>query len=330
MAGLAFAGAVVPTSYAEDEAPREVFTIESTEITESSSLAVSTTHPGLVYTTNDSGDGPTVYVLDGDNGELVGRTTLSGVEAIDIEALAVGSDGMLLVADIGDNRSERKTVTVYRIDQPPAGDRDVDADEIQLTYIDDARNAESALYDVRSGRILVVSKGFEGAQVYQTPADVFERSTARLRPVAEAPALATDATFIEDGEFAVIRTYFSAVVYTYPEWEEVVSVELPPQDQGESVADPVRAGRIWIGSEGEKSQVLEVALPDLSDEPEPSPSAQSPAPPSTDSTDQGPSTKPDGQSSARRFEPLARGVLVAAIAALLLIAGVALLIRRRH
>ncbi len=80
--GLATGAALVTglaPSYAQSEPdaqPRIIFHIDVDHITESSSLAVSTVHPRLVNTTNDSGDGPYVYVLNR-SGELVGTTTRS-------------------------------------------------------------------------------------------------------------------------------------------------------------------------------------------------------------------------------------------------------------
>ncbi len=325
--GLAVAAPAAPTSYADEDKPHSVFTIDSGDITESSSLVVSTAHPGLVYTTNDSGDGAIVYVLDAGNGDVVGRTALSGVDAVDIEALAGGSDGSLVVADIGDNQSERDTVSIYRIQQPTRGEREVEAHEVKLIYRDGPRDAESVLYDAESGRILVIDKRFEGAQVYQTAPDAFERSTAHLRPVAEAPPLATDAAFLRDGDFAVIRNYFSAAVYTYPKWEKVASVELPAQDQGESVAVPLKGDSIWIGSEGGSSQVLEVTLPPLTPEETADPASPPTPTPSSEVTD--PATPETTSAADPELESLARIVLLASIGALLLVAAVAVFSRRR-
>lgn len=240
-----------------------LFTIASPLVTESSSLAVSTAHPNLVYTTNDSGDSASIYVLDASNGELVGRTSLAGVAAVDVEALAVGDDGTLVVGDIGDNAAERDHVAVYRLPQPGRGDVSVRPLAVTLTYPGGPRDAESLLYDSSTHRVFVASKRLEDAQVYRSPADVFGHSRARLRPVARAPAIATDATFVDGRRYAVIRTYFSAVVYRFPSWRKVDSFDLPPQRQGESVAAPAGGAELWIGTEGKRSAVLRVRLPDL-------------------------------------------------------------------
>lgn len=242
-----------------------VFRIMSPQIVESSSLAVSTVDPGLVYTTNDSGDGGTVYTLDARTGTVVGRTTLAGFDLLDVEAITAVSDGSLIVADIGDNDADHSTADLYRIDQPGRGDSAVTPERVDLTYVGGPRDAESLLYDVETGRAFVVSKLIVGARVYATPPHVFDLERAQLRPVADAPPLATDATFLPGGDFAVVRTYTGATVYAYPSWEEVSTFDLPSQPQGESITAPPSGGLVWVGSEGTHSRVLAVPLPKLSE-----------------------------------------------------------------
>lgn len=330
--GLVLAVEALPASYADDDKPRTVFTITSPQITESSSLVVSTAHPGLVYTTNDSGDDATVYVLDATAGDVVGRTTLTGVDPVDIEALSGGSDGSLIVADIGDNHAERASVTIYRVDQPSRGDREVRADETELSYLGGPRDAESVLYDAETGRAFVVSKEFRGAQVFESGTDVFARPRSQLRPIASAVPLATDATFLTDDGLAVVRNYFNAVMYTYPGWDAVASVELPAQDQGESVATPLDGDVIWIGSEGQRSKVLEIPLPALTKDNtpglEPSPSVSPSPSPSPDTI--APAPGEHSSPANPQLETLARIVLVVAITALLLVGAAVLFTRRYH
>jgi hypothetical protein len=253
-------------AYAGDTSvrPREVFRIMSPEITESSSLAVSTVDPGLVYTTNDSGDDGTVYTLDASTGAVVGRTTLTGADPLDVEAITAVSDGSLIVADIGDNDADHSTADLYRIEQSGRGDHGVTPQRVDLTYPGGARDAESVLYDETTGRAYVVSKLLAGARVYETPPHVFDLEHARLRPVAEAPTFATDATFLPGGDFVVIRTYTDATVYAFPSWRKVTTFDLPSQPQGESITAPPSGDVVWVGSEGARSRVLAVPLPELS------------------------------------------------------------------
>jgi len=331
LAVAAAGGVATPASYAEGDERDEgderqhhrVFRINSPEITESSSLFVSTAHPGLVYTTNDSGDAPTVYVLDAASGALVGRATLAGVDTVDVEALAGGPDGKLVLADIGDNDAERVGVSAYRLAQPGAGDRTVSAELVELSYVDGPRDAESALYDARSGRLYVVSKEFAGASVYATPRHVFDRTRAVLRRIAGAPAIATDATLLPASREAVVRTYTSASVYRFPSFERLSTVPLPPTEQGESIAAPPSGDVVWVGSEGLRSPVIAVRLP------KPLPTVPPSTPPTTPTT-----TAPGDAGATGTGEPL-RGVAEKILAAtavgvvVLVAVGIGLAWRRR-
>lgn len=330
----------VPSSYAgvlgQDQAPiaaeqpRVVFTIESAQITESSSLVISTRHPDLAYTSNDSGDSATVYVLDKRSGALIGQTSLAGVEANDIEALAAGADGSLVVADIGNNHGDRAQVMIYRIDQPRRGSHSVIPESVSVTYADGQHDAESILYDAEAGRVFVASKDFEGARIFRSPPDVFASPEAELRPIAdvEAPGLATDATFVPGRELVVIRTYFAAVVYRYPSWQQLDSIELPVQRQGESVAAPPDGTTLWVGSEGRNSQVLAVDLPELAGEiPTVRPPGSEGGGAGVDRTSSADEAQTDDQD---RLTSLARLVLLIAIPVLMLLGLVGAVAWRRH
>ncbi len=276
MVGAAPANATQP-AYAADDG-RVVFRIRSSAVTESSSLVVSTTYDWLAYTTNDSGDDAVVYAVDTTTGRVVGRTSLAGVDAYDIEALGAGADGSLVVADVGDNAGDRDSVTVYRIDQPGRDDRAVTPDALTLRYADGPRDAEAVLYDSESGRVFVVSKEF-GAHVYRTGPDAFDHGNTVLRPVAVAPPLATDATYLPGGDRVIVRGYFDATAFQTAGWTRLTRFDLPPQQQGESIAAPASGDVVWVGTEGSRSPVVEVSLPALAGSSEPSPDGSSPAAP---------------------------------------------------
>jgi hypothetical protein len=322
------------TAYASHvDGPRVVFTIGSPQITESSSLAMSTVHPGLVYTTNDSGDDGTVYTLDSSTGRVVGRTTLAGADPLDVEAIAAADDGTLVIADIGDNAADHSSADLYRIDQPGRGAQSATPDRVDLTYPGGARDAEGVLFDASNGRAFVVSKLLGGARVYATPPNVFDHETARLRPVAPAPLLATDATFLPGDAFAVIRTYSNATVYAYPSWKEVATFDLPSQPQGESITAPASGDVVWVGSEGVRSRVLAVDLPELSSESDSTsaPATSSPGGGPGDGQGATPSSSADSADTDSSAD-MAQVVFVVSSAALLaLLAGLVIFaFTRRH
>src|ERR1700754_1858165 len=89
--------------------PGIAMNLSDPRITESSGLAVSPRHPGILYTHNDSGGSNVIYAI-GPDGRTRASLTLSGARNRDWEAISIGRDGAgsaIFVADIGDNaRSE--------------------------------------------------------------------------------------------------------------------------------------------------------------------------------------------------------------------------------
>jgi hypothetical protein len=234
-----------------------VTTLRDPAIDESSGLVV---RGGRLFTVNDSGDGPYVYEVDLQTGQTVGVTTYGDEEPEDVEALAPGRRGALWVADIGDNRRGRASVRVHRV-VPRRGGGTVRAATFDLAYPDGPHDAEALLVDPRSGRLLVVTKRFAGGGVvYQTARRLREGETQVLERVARVSGLVTDGTFLPGGDRVLLRTYGSASLYSYPEFELLAQSELPAQEQGEAVAVG-EDGRVYLSSEGERSDVLAVELP---------------------------------------------------------------------
>ncbi len=175
VAALAISGTLVLT---ESQGPQPdaapVFAFQDRTIDESSGLVDAGAH---VLTVNDSGADAVVYVVDRSSGKTVGRTTYTDDEVVDVEAMAPGPDGTLWVGDIGDNPWHRSSVAVYELPMPTAGDATVPAKRYELVYQGGPRDAEALLVHPETGRLLVVSKGLFGGQLFQAPAQL---STDRL------------------------------------------------------------------------------------------------------------------------------------------------------
>ena len=174
-----------------DEEAETAFRFDDPDIVESSGLAV--VGP-LVVTTNDSGDSGRVFTVDPASGQTVGVTSWPG-EPVDVEALAPAGDGHVWVADIGDNRHVRDSVEVLRV-PVGRGDRDAEPASYELVYPDGAHDAEALLAHPVTGRLFVVTKGVFAATVYAAPARLRPDRPNRLAPVAQAPGLVTDASFL--------------------------------------------------------------------------------------------------------------------------------------
>jgi len=291
---------------------RTVSVIRDARIPESSGLASSTRHAGWLYTINDSGNPPVVYVVAEASGRVVGTATLTGVDVVDPEALTVGPDDRLYVADIGDNDGVRDSVALYALAQPGRGDVSVAPQSYVVRYPDGAHDAEAVVTDPVDGRISILSKGLLGGAVYRLPQtlDRHRVVTAQRVDAARLPGLVTDAGSLPDGG-VVVRTYTTAHVYRMPDWEPEATIPLPPQRQGESLAARPDGRSVLLGTEGLPSPLVEVRLPS----PEPAPPAQ---------------PFPGGPTEAAEVgEPNAPGWTAGAVGAATVVLGVSWLAVRR-
>ncbi|MFF3443140.1 hypothetical protein [Streptosporangium sp. NPDC002721] len=262
------AGHGVPagTGRAADGGERILFRFRDSRITESSGLAVSPTGKDVYYTHNDSSAGPVFFAV-GPDGRTRATFTLRGAASRDWEGMAASTDprtgrGVLWFADIGDNlEGAWPDISVYRVAEPSAlSDAVVPAVRYRFRYEDGGHNAEGIMVHPRTGRLSIVTKQFAGA-VYQAPKRLRTDRVNVLRKVGSAPIMATDAAYAPDGSSFVIRTYFSATVYRAP-GEQIARVTMPELQQAESITY-TRDGRYLLtGSEGSRSPVYRVPLPE--------------------------------------------------------------------
>ncbi|MGI5492725.1 hypothetical protein [Microtetraspora malaysiensis] len=242
-----------------------LFTFKDPRIDESSGLAVSATHDGIVYTHNDSGDSARFFAV-GMDGKTRATFRLAGVTARDWEAMAASVDpatgkGVLWFADIGDNFDGAwPDVSVYKVAEPTTmRSATLQATRYRFRYEGGARNAEGMMIHPKTGRLYIVSKEFSGS-VFIAPKVLRTDRVNLLKRVGPAPIMATDAAYAPDGSSFVIRTYFSASLYRAP-GDLITRLTMPPLKQAESIAYTRDGKALLTGSEGVKSPVYRVPLP---------------------------------------------------------------------
>jgi hypothetical protein len=199
--------------------------LASPRLRESSGVTPSS-RPGLFWTHNDSGDGPMLYATDS-AGQDLGRIRVRGVGAIDWEDIGAGPcvvapGRCLYIGDIGDNRSQRPRVTIYRLVEPvpPSGKGDtlrvVDVlDSLVLRYPGGPRDAETVIV-TPGGTLLIVSKPRHG-EPHRYMADLHAPPPTVLVDAGPLPIsvntvrgrLVTGGSISPDGRWVVIRTYVS-------------------------------------------------------------------------------------------------------------------------
>jgi len=277
---------------AQDSGPEPLFSYADARITESSGLASSALHSGIVYTHNDNETVARVYAVDRE-GKTRAVYTLQGVTPRDWEGIALGKTpggaSAIFVGDIGDNFGGAwPEIWVYRFgEQKTLANQTVTATRFRFKYEDGPRNAEALLVDPHENRIYVVSKESQDAGIYLAPPmdELSEDKVNMLRRIAPAPSTITDGAFSPDGRRLVLRDYVFAYIYAEPDGDPLARITLPVQQQGEAATFTRDGKSLLVGSEGVHSQVWRVPLP-ASALPQPSGSS-SPKPTQTSSAGTG-------------------------------------------
>lgn len=198
------------------------------QLREASGLVASRRHPGILWTHNDSGDGPRLFAIRED-GTLIATYTLTGAVARDWEDIALGpgpkrSADYLYIGDIGNNCECRTDLSVYRVPEPdlpvtpPASAIPVvGAERIPYTFPGKPANAEALLVDPRDGGLYLVDKVVTNtARLWRFPASAAGRSVtlveeARLSlPIpdpCESAYLITGGDVAADGSAVLLTTY---------------------------------------------------------------------------------------------------------------------------
>jgi len=207
--------------------------LHSPRVKESSGIAVSHAHPGVLWTHNDSGDDAYVYATDLAGADL-GFVRVRGARAVDWEDITLAPcptqrGACLYIADTGDNGRNRKSVVIYAVPEPePPGRgkgpvRSAPAAALRLKYSGGPDDVEAIYVSPRDSAIYLVSKGRSGVvQLYRVPRDAWSGDTVvtvsplqrlPISPFARLGRLVTGAAIRPDGRLVAIRTYTE--IYTF-------------------------------------------------------------------------------------------------------------------
>jgi hypothetical protein len=253
------------------------FNLQSKEITESSGICASRRNDGIYYTHNDSGDTARFFKFDRKGQILATYNVTNANKAIDWEDIAsatIAGKPYIFCGDIGDNKSKRTEIYVYRIPEP-AGKGDVAADRIYtLTYPDGPHNAETLLVDPRSGDIEIVTK------ISDKPSSVFKLSRPGasgryvLTKVGDLQVgsgfamakLVTGGDVSPDSKHVILRTYAEAWEYdistSFDSWIRATPrhIQTNAEMQGEAICYSRNGEALLTSSEGSPCPISEARL----------------------------------------------------------------------
>jgi len=234
--------------------PKSMGKIHNRTIDEASGLAFSRQHPGILYTHNDSGGDPIVYLLD-TAGRHVGEIKLLGVENRDWEDIAIGpgpekNRPYIYIGEIGDNNAKYDQIKIFRIPEPKLLEEEVEINPeiLILNYPDGARDAETLMVDPISQDIFILSKRDSVNILYRAPQSAFAQGEYVLERIMELPFTMSVAGDISaDGSQIIIKNYLMVFYWERKEGETVPQalkrkakiLPYKPEPQGEAIAfDP--------------------------------------------------------------------------------------------
>jgi hypothetical protein len=254
--------------------------VESSDLTEASDLVVSSRNPGVLWSHNDSGGKPRLFAMSLQGRDL-GTYHLEPAALEDWEDMTAGPGPIpgasyLYVGDIGANNHERRTISVYRVEEPKvevdqkAKRRKLDGvTRLDFRYPDSlSRDAETLMMDPDTGDLYIVTKPRHGAPVlYRRRAPFDERKLMALEQVLTLtsigggpymPTLVTAGDIARDGSMILIRTYVHAYLWPRRPNESIeTAMQRPPcgvplhsESQGESIAFALDGRGYYTVSEG--------------------------------------------------------------------------------
>ena len=185
---------------------------------------------------------------------------VAGAAITDWEDLSMGTCAQgdcLYIADIGDNRSSRDRVTIYRVPEPMPGSASTKpAETFHLTYQDHPHDAEALL--VVPGpvpELFIITKDVRPA-IYRVQGALTpgQRSTLSLVRSLDGKMRITGAAASPDGRWVALRSNRMLLIYESQDFRSggtPVSIDLTSLDepQGEGVAFG-RDNDVYLVSEG--------------------------------------------------------------------------------
>jgi len=254
-----------------------------------SGIAASGDNEGLYYIHNDSGDTSRFFAIE-PNGKVKSTIYFKGdpteeFGVHDCEDIAVGpgpvkGKSYVYLGDIGDNNSDYKYITVYRIEENPVWNNDTtvtaNAVPVHYKYPDGPKDAETLMVDPIEKLIYIVSKRRDSVSVYTSPLNfkpndtlVLNRRCKLFFPGYKLLKWITAGDISKDGQQVLLKSY-STVYYWKRENNEPIwkTMQKKPtvlpytqEKQGEAIGFAPDGKGYYTTSEGVYSPIYYYKIP---------------------------------------------------------------------
>lgn len=219
------------------------------QLEETSGLAASRRHRGMLWSHNDGGHPAELFLLD-TTGQTVASWQVAGARNRDWEDIAMGPGPddipLLFIGDVGDNRARHPTKRIYCVAEPELafhGELSV-KDTLVFRLADGARDMETLMVDPKTRNIYLISKMEKEVHVYEITYP-YETGTFEVSPALRIPErFITAGDISPDGSEILLKSY-SAIYY----WkrlpgqsvidalkQEPVELSYSQEPQGEAIA----------------------------------------------------------------------------------------------
>ena len=225
-------------------------TNKNSQLEEASGLAASVSNPGCLWSHNDSGSPPEIFLLDS-----LAKTKkvfhLANLVNRDWEDIALGpcpgsSTSCIYIGDIGDNLARYPYKYIYRLKEPSlTDDEEIKIfDTLVVKLPDGIRDSEALMVDPVSSNIYLVTKREHAVIVYEI-ANPAHSDTVIAKIVCKIPHQhIVSADISPDGNEVLIKSYEHIYYWKKKGKESIVEVlQTPatkllydPEPQGEAIA----------------------------------------------------------------------------------------------
>lgn len=231
--------------------PKNLGKLKDSSIDEASGLVFSRQHEGILYTHNDSGGDPVVFIID-TLGNSRGAIRLKNTKNRDWEDIAIGPGPLkgknyIYVGEIGDNNAVHPEVKIYRFPEPTVIDEEIEIEpeKLVLTYPDGARDAETLMVDPITEDIYILSKRDSANILYKARQEAFGNQPFELERLLELPiTMAVAGDISVDGSKILVKNYLIVFYWERKEGEKIedamardpLILPYKPEPQGEAIA----------------------------------------------------------------------------------------------